>query len=147
MGIEGVGPKIIALAVLYLVIAYSLDKKYPSTFTITNDTGKFIWLIFILATIGIALWLSTAVMLLMYFPKGKLITTGPFKLFLNPLYNAFALFILPTLTLYLNSWVYLGASLVFLIAQATIGKAEERYLSETLAKEYENYRKQVIFKF
>lgn len=146
MGIEGVGPKIMVLLVIFYIIAYFINNNYPDVFVIQNNVGSLNWLIIILAIIGIVLWLTSAVMMLMYFPKGKLITSGPFKLFLNPLYNSFILFIMPAISLYLNSWIYFGASAVMFIAELTLGKAEEKYLSETFGKEYTSYRKKVWFK-
>lgn len=147
MGIEGVGPKIVGITLVYLVIAYFLDTNFHSTFTILNSSDSLNWLTLILFVIGMVLWISSAVMMLLYFPKGKLITSGPFRFFLNPLYNAFMLFLLPALALHLNSWIYFGASIVFYIAQNVLCKAEEKYLIETFGKEYEDYRKKVIFKF
>ena len=146
MGIEGVGPKIAIYAIIYLVLAYIFDRSYHASFLITDNSGSLNWLMIILFIIGLILWISSAVMMVVYFPKGKLITSGPFRIFLNPLYNAFILFLLPALALYLNSWIFFGASIVFILAEKILGKAEEKFLQETFGKEYEDYRQKVWFK-
>lgn len=146
MEIEGVGPKIILLGVIYYIIAYFVNKNYPDAFTITNNAGSLNWLTITLSIIGLFLWISSVVLLLRFFPKGKLITGGPFRVFLNPLYNAFTFFIFPAIALYYNSWIFFGAGVVFLVATITIGKEEERYLRDTFGKEYDEYRKSVWIK-
>ena len=146
MGIEGVGPKIMVPAAISLIIAYFLDKNYHSRFIIANDDGLIRTFAIIIFVIGLAMWLWTVVLLLVNFPKDKLITTGPYAIFLHPLYNSFSFFILPALALYLNSWIYLLAPIVLFLATQILGKNEEAYLSETFGSGYFSYRKNVWLK-
>jgi protein-S-isoprenylcysteine O-methyltransferase Ste14 len=147
MGIEGEGPKIIAMFVAALLIAYFLNKNYHSGFIIATNDNLTRLLAIILLVIGILFWLWSVTLLLINFPKGRLIKSGPYVAFLHPLYNSFSFLILPALALYMNSWIYFIAPLVLFLGTITFGKNEEIYLSETFGSEYANYRKKVWFKF
>lgn len=147
MGIEGEGPKIIALFVAYLVIAYLLDKNYPSSFIIANNTGIIKVVALILGAIGVVVWLWSVALLLVNFPKGKLIQSGPYAIFSHPIYDSFSFFLLPAIALYLNSWIYFGASVVLFLGTITLGKNEEKYLSKTFGEDYSKYQERVLFKF
>lgn len=147
MGIEGVGPKIIALFVVALVVTYFVNKNYHASFIVATDYNLIKLIALILAGIGFLFWLWSVTLLLINFFKGKLIKTGPYAVFLHPLYNSFTFFILPAYTLYTNSWIYFLSSVVLFIGTITLGRKEEACLLETFGSEYTDYRKKVWFKF
>jgi protein-S-isoprenylcysteine O-methyltransferase Ste14 len=146
MGIEGAGLKIIGVTLLYLIPAYFLDLYFHPHFFIVIFYGSLNWLMYFLFVAWFVIWIWAVGLLLENFPKGRLITSGPYKLCLNPIYNSFSIFILPAVALYLNSWIYFGAAIVLFLATIKFAKKEEEYLFSTFGQEYLNYRQSVIFK-
>lgn len=146
MRIEGEGPKIILVTAAYLVIAYFLNKYFHSNFIIINDLELLNSIAVVLFIVGLVFWLWSVALLLLNFPKGKLIKAGPYAIFLHPIYNSFTFFLLPALTFYLNSDIFFNASAILLLGTIFWGKSEEKYLAETFGKEYAEYRKRVWFK-
>lgn len=147
MGIGGVGPRIILSGVIYAIIAYFVSRFYPGMFNFAEGLSSLNWLIWILVIAGLILWLGSALQLLFAWRKNQLMTTLFYAVFLNPIYDAFIIFLFPALSLYLNNWLYLGLSVVFIVSMRRLIHEEDDYLYQTFGKEYQQYKKRVIFKF
>ncbi len=98
---------------------------------------------YVLIIPGLALWASAVVQLLTDFPKGKLITTGAYRVVRNPIYSSATFFILPAIALLTRTWVYfMPAIFLFAGVMIFIGK-EERHLTEVFGQAYEDYKANV----
>jgi protein-S-isoprenylcysteine O-methyltransferase Ste14 len=93
----GIGPKLALLCLPYVILSVIVKYRYPDFFDLgflninyVKITG-FIWF-----ALGIIFWISSAIVFLVHFNKGKLITTGPFALCRNPIYSSIILFIIPS---------------------------------------------------
>lgn len=146
MGIGGVGPRIVRPAFFLIILAYIVTRLQPGLFQFAHNKSTLYPFLWPLLVIGLVLWIGSAVQLVRGFRKGKLICSGFYAVFLNPLYDAFILFLIPALSLYLNSWLCLIGSLVLLLAMKKNVKEEENYLRTTFGKDYEDYRKKVIIR-
>jgi hypothetical protein len=98
----------------------------------------------IMLVIGIPLWLSSAIMLLVNIPRKKLITTGPFALMKHPLYTSVALLVLPGVGLVLDTWVGFAIGAVLYIASRIFSGREDQFLEQLFAEEYRTYRSRVL---
>jgi protein-S-isoprenylcysteine O-methyltransferase Ste14 len=94
----------------------------------------------------LVVWLGSAIQLLIAWREERLLKTGFYALFINPLYVAFILFIFPALSLLLNNWLYLGLSVVFLVAMKLLVGKEYDFLEKKYGDEYREYRKKVLIK-
>jgi protein-S-isoprenylcysteine O-methyltransferase Ste14 len=79
-------------------------------------------------------------MLLKGLKETRLVTKGAFYLCQNPLYAAILLFILPALSLLLNSWLILTSSLVGYIMFKIYIKGEYKELETFFGNEYLKYK-------
>jgi protein-S-isoprenylcysteine O-methyltransferase Ste14 len=97
----------------------------------------------LLVAIGIPLWLTSAIQILVVVPKGKLITRGPFALVLHPLYTSVALLVIPGFGLLFDSWLGFVVGLVLYAASRLFAPSEERELAARFP-EYPAYRARVL---
>lgn len=91
--------------------------------------------------------LSSGLRILKAFRERRLLTTGFFAIFPNPMYAAFVLLIVPGLALILDSWLLLTASAVVYALFRALVPAEDRWLRESFGVQYEEYRRRVLVKF
>ncbi len=148
MKIEGAGPRIMApLFVTFAVtagISYACQPAFnyplvPAEWTLALGA------LFLL--VGVPFWLlSTGMFLLAYF-RGRLETRGPFALMPNPIYGSWIVFVLPGISLVLNMWPILLASVVMYVAQRMFIHEEDAMLRAKFGSQYEEYRKKVLIKF
>lgn len=94
--------------------------------------------------IGVPLWLLSAVPILVYVPRGKLITSGPFALMLHPLYTAVALLVIPGCGLLFGSWLGVALGVVLYTSARHFERSEEQDLAARFPQDYPAYRKRVL---
>lgn len=146
MGIEGIGPKIILPSSLVIIAAYFITRTSPKFFRYLDDPTP-LWVVIIpLLMFGLVFWIGSAVQLIIAWHKKQLITSWFYTIFLNPLYCAFIFFIIPALSLYLNSWLYILGSIVMYLAMRKYIKEEYSYLKKTFGKDYDEYVKRMVIK-
>lgn len=97
-----------------------------------------------LLAVGVPLWLTSAVQILVNVPKKRLITTGPFALVLHPLYTFVALLVIPGTGLLLETWVSLAIGVVLYAANRIYSPREEHLLERCFPAEYPAYRRRVL---
>jgi len=85
--------------------------------------------------------------LLKSFNKEKLMTDGLYKIFRNPMYAAYMLFVVPGICLLFNSWLVLTTVIINSLLFFIFIRKEHRYLQEKFGKEYEEYLQKVLIKF
>jgi protein-S-isoprenylcysteine O-methyltransferase Ste14 len=139
MTVIGQGGKIILFMLPSLVAAILVLVYFPE-FSALPEGLRFISPVgYVLLLLGLILWGTAVVQLLMGFSEGKLVTTGAYGVVRNPIYSSVTFFILPAVALLAWTWVYFVPS-VFLYAGVMlfIGK-EEQQLTAAFGKEYEDY--------
>jgi protein-S-isoprenylcysteine O-methyltransferase Ste14 len=138
----GIGPKIAVVLLPWLGTAIVLS-CIKIDFVRYRSEGPDILLItgIVLMTAGLIFYFSTVRMLLKGLKETRLITTGPYSLCQNPLYASLILFIIPALSLILNSWLILTSSIVGYILFKIYIKSEYNELEKFFGEDYLKYKK------
>lgn len=141
MSFYGIGPKIaiVFLPWLAVTIIISIIWKELFIYTIENK-GIFIAGIILMIS-GLIFYFSTVRLLLNGLKETKLMTKGAYSLCQNPLYASICLFIVPALSLILNSWLVLTTSITGYILFKIYIKKEYQELEKFFGEEYTIYRK------
>lgn len=148
MNVLGVAPFIAVPTFLYLGLAVVITYLNGEVFKITNANYTILTVVgAVMIFIGALIVIHCGRKVLKSFSGGRLITDGLYKIFRNPMYAAYLLFILPGLALLFNSWLALTTVIVNYILFSVFIKHEHRYLQEKFGKEYEEYLKKVLIKF
>ena len=90
----------------------------------------------VLAVIGLGLLFWTVRTLRNWWAKDELCTTGPFKWFRHPMYAAWITFIVPSVALYLNSWIILFFVVSLHPIWHKLVMREEKVMFENFQNEY-----------
>jgi protein-S-isoprenylcysteine O-methyltransferase Ste14 len=148
MKITGVAPQIAVPTMLYLIATAIVHILTRPLFIITEAHYKtLVFIAIIMLAVGIVIVFSVARKLLSNFRKGTLMTNGLFKVFRNPMYAGYLLFITPAIALLFNSWLMLSAVIINYILFRVFIKKEYDYLHDSFGADYKNYLKQVWFRF
>lgn len=148
MNILGSAAFIAGPTLVYLIVTAVLSVMLKPLFIITEmHYESLIILGILLIIIGILMVISCGRKLLKSFNKGLLMTDGLYRVFRNPMYAAYLLFIIPGIALLFNSWLMLTTVLLNYILFTIFIKSEYRYLHEKFGNEYEDYLKNVFIKF
>lgn len=144
LSILGIGPKIGRIALPWLAVAITLSILYPGVFAYLQSRSLVLTIAgIILMVVGVALWFISGKIMVEAVHETKLQTGGPFALCRNPLYSAIILFVIPGLSLVMNSWLIITtcpvAYLVFKRCireecaelEKVFGEAYKKYCSET----------------
>jgi len=141
---RGVGPRIILRTSPFLLAAV-ITEIWPASLvelSILNypavKTAGWLWL-----AIGIALFGSSIVQFSRNFPKGELLKTGLYACSRNPIYSSWILFILPSLWLIFNNWLFFLSAVAMCVATIVLVKEEEVELLKVFGKQYAEYRTRV----
>ena len=137
----GVGPKIgiILLPWLAVTITLSCIKNHLFNFSATNGNILLIAGIILMA-FGLVFYLSTVRLLLKGLKETRLVTNGAFSLCQNPLYSSIILFIIPALSLLLNSWLILTTSIIGYIFFKIFIRKEYHELEIFFGESYIKYK-------
>jgi protein-S-isoprenylcysteine O-methyltransferase Ste14 len=148
MKITGIAPLIAVPTLLYLILTIIITSFTGTMFTITQPGFS------VLAAIGVALILIGILMviscgrkLLKSFNNGLLMTDGLYRIFRNPMYAAYLLFVIPGICLLFNSWLALTAVIINYILFLVLIKREHHYLRLKFGSQYEKYLDKVFIKF
>lgn len=139
MNIIGQGGKIILFMLPSLIAAIWVHTYLPQVaalpekFSVIRPLG-YVWL-----PIGLILWGTAVIQLMMGFSKGKLVTTGAYGVVRNPIYSSVTFFILPAVALITLTWVYFVASAFLYVGVMMFIGTEEEQLTRAFGKEYEDY--------
>lgn len=148
MNIAGSAPVIAVPTLLYLIITAIISSVTKPLFTMTEKNDSIlIGFGIVLIITGILLVINCGRKLLKSFNKGLLMTDGLYKVFRNPMYAAYMLFVIPGICLFFNSWLVLTSVLLNYILFSIFIKREHKYLEEKFGSEYELYLKNVFIKF
>ena len=141
--IVGTGDKIIGLTIPFALVIIVLNILYPQYFQLHSGlVGIIIGTTFLI--IGIPFWFVSVVQILIYIPKNKLITKGPFSILLHPIYTSVAIFVIPGIGFIFDTWAGLGIGAILYIISRFFRVQEEKALHSIFSEEYRTYRSKVI---
>lgn len=143
MNIVGQGGKIILFTLPSFIVAIWVHVYLPQIAALP-DSLRFIRPVgYVLLVMGLILWASAVIQLLMGFSQGKLVTTGAYGIVRNPIYSSVTFFILPAVALLTLTWVYLVVSISLYAGVMIFIGTEEKQLTKAFGQEYEGYMARV----
>lgn len=138
----GAGDRITLFTLPFAVAGVVANLAWPSVFTMHLGTAG-VRAGIVLLVIGVPLWLGSALQVLIYVPRGRLITTGGFALVRHPLYCAVSLFVLPGCGLVLDTWAGFAVGAAMYVGARLFAGSEERDLTAMFGEAYQTYRANV----
>jgi protein-S-isoprenylcysteine O-methyltransferase Ste14 len=148
MKITGATPKIAIPTFLYMIITIIIDSlTYPQFKLTMNNYSLLVTIAVIMIVIGAIMVITVARKLLKSFKAGVLMTDGLYKVFRNPMYAAYLIFIIPGISLLFNSWLVLTTVIINWTLTFIFIKEEYRYLEEKFGDDYKAYLEKVWIKF
>lgn len=139
----GAGDRVIAGMLPVAAAGIAANVVWPDVFWMGFGTAGLVAGIVLLA-LGVPLWLWAVAQILVYVPRGKLITTGPFALVLHPIYTSVALLVIPGAGLVLDTWVGFAVGGALYVSSRIFAPREERELASAFPTEYPAYRAKVL---
>jgi protein-S-isoprenylcysteine O-methyltransferase Ste14 len=137
----GVGPRIAIVLLPWLLISILLSTHNRGMFSFTHEKSSVLFLCgIILLAFGIVFYGSTVRLLLKGLKETRLVTNGAFGLCQNPLYSSIILFIIPALSLIINSWLVLTTSIIGYILFKIFIKKEYKELEKFFGDDYIKYK-------
>jgi Putative protein-S-isoprenylcysteine methyltransferase len=137
----GSGPKIATVLLPWLTITIILSILYKGHFSYISDNTKPFHIAGILLLLfGVVFYASTVKLLLKGLKETKLVTNGAYYLCQNPLYSSILLFIIPSISLLMNSWLILTSSIAGYIIFKLAIKKEYIELEKFFGDEYIKYK-------
>jgi protein-S-isoprenylcysteine O-methyltransferase Ste14 len=142
MSFFGVGPRIGKVLLPWLVLTVILSCT-TNLFVFTPENTRVLKIVgTILMIFGLIIYFSTIRLLLKALKETRLMTNGSFSICQNPLYAAIILFMIPALSLLLNSWLVLTSSLVgYIIFKVHINQ-EYQTLEKIFGEDYLKYKRE-----
>ena len=148
MKISGAAPLIAIPTFIYWTITIVISDMSENRFNILNNNKiALIVLGLILITIGIIMVVHCAKKLLSSFNNNKLMTDGLYKIFKDPMYAAYMIFVIPGVTLLFNSWLAMTTVIINYVLYSVFIRKEHVYLRDKFGNDYDEYRKTVLIKF
>jgi len=140
----GSGDRIGMFVLPFLAVGLVMNILRPEWFSVGGPPPALQAVSAVILTVGVAVWLWSAVLILTKVPKHELITSGPFALVKHPLYTGVSLLVIPWLGFLLNSWLGVALGAVLYVASRQYAPAEERILAEEFGGEWERYSESVM---
>jgi protein-S-isoprenylcysteine O-methyltransferase Ste14 len=137
----GAGPKIGIILLPWLAATIILSCVKNNLFNFYKGNGHILLIAgIILMAFGLVFYLSTVRLLLKGLQETRLVTNGAFSLCQNPLYSSIILFIIPALSLLINSWLILTTSITgYILFKLYISK-EYTELEKFFGENYLRYK-------
>ncbi len=139
----GAGHKVMGLFMPFAVAGIVLNVIFPAWFTMGLGRGGLITGV-VMLLVGVPLWLTSVAQILIFVPRGRLITTGPYAIMLHPLYTSVGLLVIPAVGLLLDTWLGFALGAVLYVSSRIFSPEEEKVLEKIFPKEYAEYRKKVF---
>lgn len=139
MNIVGQGGKIILFMLPSLIAAIWVHTSLPHIAALPERLSFLKPLGYVLLPLGIILWGTAVIQLMMGFSKGELVTSGAYGLVRNPIYSSVTFFILPAVALMTLTWVYFVVSVFLYVGVMIFIGTEEQQRTKAFGKQYEDY--------
>ena len=137
----GIGPKVGRIVLPWLAASIFFSLKFKSPFTYPGEENRIIFYSGLaLVILGSILYVLTIPALLKGLKETKLVTTGTFYLCCNPLYSAIILFIIPGVSLMMNSWLVLTTSIVGFALLKVFIKSEYVEMEKFFGNDFRKYK-------
>jgi protein-S-isoprenylcysteine O-methyltransferase Ste14 len=137
----GIGPIIGRIALPWLAVAIFFSIKFKGTFTYIKDGNSILFYAGIALLItGLLIYFLTLPLLLKGLKETRLVTMGSYYLCCNPLYAAIILFIIPGVSLLMNSWLVITTSIVAFILFKSYIKKEYTEMENFFGEDFRKYR-------
>jgi protein-S-isoprenylcysteine O-methyltransferase Ste14 len=137
----GIGPKIAVVLLPWLTATIIFSSIYKEHFEYVSGNSNILLITgIVLMAFGLVFYLSTIRLLLKGLKEIRLMTNGPYSLCQNPLYSSIILFIIPSLSLILNSWLILTSSISGYILFKIYIKKEYYELEKNFGENYIKYK-------
>ena len=140
----GEGDKIMSRTLPVAIAGLAANYLWPAVFRVGSPA---IPMGIALLAIGVPMWMTSVVQVLVCVPKGELITGGPFAIVRHPLYTSVGLLVLPGLGLLCGSWVGVAIGVALYLVSRRFVANEERDLATKFGRAYEQYRGRVLLPF
>lgn len=147
MNIAGSAPFIAVPTFIYLAITIVISYLAYPGFSITQNSLYIILPGIALILIGAVMVISCARKLLKSFGNNKLMDDGLYKIFRDPMYASYLLFVIPGIALIFNSWLAVTTVLINYVLYSIFIRKEHNYLKEKFGNDYEEYLQKVLIKF
>jgi len=142
----GAADRIIATAMPFAIVGIAANAVWGDVFRMGLGRAGLIAGTVLLAA-GTPLWLWAVGQILVYAPRGRLITTGPFALVLHPVYTSVALLVIPGIGFVIDSWVGLAIGGALYIGTRCFAPREEHQLAKDFPAEYPGHRARVLLRW
>ncbi len=139
----GAGDRVMGLTLPFALVGVAANIIWPTVFHMGFELPGLIVGI-VLLTVGFPAWIWSVVQVLVFVPRKKLITSGPFAVALHPLYTSVALLVLPGVGFVLDTWLGPALGIVLYVSSRLFAGAEEKELASTFSGAYAAYRKRVL---
>jgi protein-S-isoprenylcysteine O-methyltransferase Ste14 len=139
----GAGDRIGALTLPFAIAGIAANLLWPSVFRVGSAIGGRMIGVALLA-LGVPLWFVSAIQILVFVPRGRLITTGPFAIVRHPLYTSVALLVIPGCGLLFDSWLGFAVGSVLYLSARLFAPREEKDLAARFPQDYREYRRRVL---
>lgn len=143
MGIVGQGGKIILFTLPSLAAALWMHRYHPDIVALPEGLRFLRPVGYVLLPMGLALWATAVVQLLVGFTGGKLVTTGAYGIVRNPIYSSMTFFVLPAVALLTATWAYVIVSVCLYIGVTIFIRKEEGQLRRAFGPAYVDYTSRV----
>jgi protein-S-isoprenylcysteine O-methyltransferase Ste14 len=138
----GAGPKIATVLLPWLVASIVLSSIKIKLFKYPPEVSGILFIAgIVLMAAGLIFYFLTVRLLLKGLKETRLIKSGPYGLCQNPLYASIILFIIPALSLLLNSWLVLTSAFIGYILFKMFIKTEYDEMEKFFGEEYLKYRR------
>ncbi len=139
MSIVGQGGKILLFMMPSLIAAIAIHLYLPQLAALPKSISFIRPIGYLLLPLGLILWGSAVVQLMIGFSKGELVTTGAYRVVRNPIYSSVTFFILPAVALMTLTWVYWVPSIFLYSGVMIFIGEEEKQMTRAFGQEYEEY--------
>lgn len=137
----GIGGKLILYTTLYTGFATALTVLYPNFFFIRDELVLGLCALgYIFLVLGIILLMVVGRQFMREFKEGILMNKGVYRYSRNPMYAAWALFIIPGLSLLSISWIFFFTPFVFYLVFKIHIREEEEFLEGYFGEAYLEYK-------
>ena len=140
LNVFGIGPRIGMFALPWLAITITVSILMPQYFHFAFPRPLWIFILgIVILMAGGILWIASGKKIVEVAKEPRLLTTGPFAICRNPLYLAMLMFVIPAISLLMNSWLILTTSVVGYIVFKSCVKQECEEMKRFFGADYEKY--------